>query len=239
MIWYIIVGIITLIAISLIVLSIWEVDTTKNYNYDPKGKDRADARDLDEYRTNPGIVKQALKETYPKAWENYIKYYTERGCTDPEDNALKELKYYTLPCRLYYKRKVQAVTYWYTQPIAICGYVVGGLCLISLISMIGPNVGSKCKWAVQVKTAEYETQITKLEKTKQSIITYYSSGVNKAIDNIPAAIIEHNDEVEDLVKRIKADRINLNNPWVSPWVNPACENVDLLRIEATYIDLLA
>jgi len=86
-------------------------------------------------------------------------------------------------------------------------------------------------------------EITNLENNKQYITTYYTAGVGKDIDisstNIPAVIKEHNQEVKDLVKKIKIDRINLGNPWVGLWVNPACNNVDLVRVEATYINSLA
>lgn len=243
MIWYIIVGIITLIAITLIITSIWEIDETKHYTYNPKGDSRADARNLDEYQTNPEVIKEALKQEYPKDWERNIKYYTERDCADPEAKTLSELKYNTLPCKIYYKRKIQVDSYWYEKARAIAGYVIGGACVIALLGMIGPNVGCKVKWAVEEQAIKYEEEIVSLENNKQYILTYYSSGVTKDIDisstNIPAVIKEHNAQVKDLLTKIKVDKINLNNPWVSPWVNPACKDVDLLRVEATYINSLA
>ena len=243
MIWYIIVGTITLIAILLIISSIWEIDAIKHYAYNPKGDNRVNACDLDEYETNRSVINQALKELYFEEWERYVKYYTERKREDPEADTFKELRYHTLPCRIYYKRRIQLRDYWYEEARAICGYVLGGLCLITLIGMIGPNVGCKVKWAVEEQAIKYEEEIVSLENNKQYIITYYSTGVTKDIDisstNIPAVIKEHNAEVKDLLTKIKVDRINLNNPWISPWVNPACENVDLLRIEATYINSLA
>lgn len=243
MIWYIIVGTITLIAISLIISSIWEVDKEKHYTYNPKAGYRIDARYLDEYETNPEVVKQALKEMYTEEWERNVKYYKERDCADPEAKALSELKYRTLPCRLYIKRKIQRYDYWYETARSIAGYIIGGIGLITLGAMGGTNAGCKVTWAVQEQAIKYEEEIVSLENNKQYIVTYYTSGVSKDIDisstNIPAVIKEHNAQVKDLLTKIKVDRVNLNNPWISPWVNPACKDVDLLRVEATYINNLA
>lgn len=243
MIWYIIVGSILLFAILLIVSSIWEANKERHYTYNPKGGNRNDARNLDEYETNPSVIKQALKELYPEEWERNIKYYTERQSRDPEDNTLSEMKYHTLPCRLYFKSRIQLRDYWYETARSIGGYIIGGLSLIALISMIGPNVGCKVKWAVEEQAIKYEEEIVSLENNKQYIVTYYTSGVTKDIDisstNIPAVIKEHNAQVKELLTKIKVDKINLSNPWVSPWVNPACMDVDLLRVEATYINTLA
>lgn len=241
MIWYIIVGIITLIAVVLIITSIWEVDTTKHYKYDPEGKDRADARDLDEWETDKSLIAKALEETYPKDWKNKLEYYKDDD--DPVRRTLNTMRYESLPCKTYYKRKLQVGTYWYEEPRAIAGYIVGAVCLIALGVMIGTNVSTKMKWSVQEQTVKYEEEIVSLENNKQYIITYYSSGVTKDIDisstNIPTVIKEHNAQVKDLITKIKVDRVNLSNPWISPWVNPACENVDLLRVEATYINTLS
>lgn len=243
MIWYIIVGIITLIAVVLIVTSIWEIDATKHYRYDPEGKERRETEDLDEWKTNLNVISQALKENYPEEWERLIKYYKERDNADPEDKARKELRYRYLPCKIRYERKLQVDSYWYEKARAIAGYIVGGVCLIALGVMIGTNVSTKMKWSVQEQTVKYEEEIVSLENNKQYIVTYYTSGVTKDIDisstNIPAVIKEHNAQVKDLLTKIKVDRVNLNNPWISPWVNPACKNVDLLRVEATYINTLA
>lgn len=234
MIWYIIVGTITLIAITLIITSIWEIEATSHYKYDEQGPDKADARNLDEWKTNQDLIIEALKAKYKEEWERDIKYYTEHGRSEPVNATLDDLKYHNLPCKRYYTRKIQLRSYWHEEPRAIAGFVIGGLCLIVLGGMIGPNVSCKTTWAVQEQTAKYEERITKLENNKQYILTYYTYGVSKDIDisstNIPAVIKEHNNEVEELAQKIKVDTINLNNPWVSPWVNPACKNIDLKQI---------
>ena len=239
MIWYIIVGVVVLLAIILIITSIWEVDKTNCYAYDKNGTVKRDAEDIDEYRSNPSVILEALKEIYPEDYAREEKWATEHK-RDVDSYILGELRYRRLPCRGYIKKKIQVADYWSEEPRAIAGYVIGGLCLIVLGAMIGTNVSNKCSWAVQEQTAAYEEEITNLENNKQYITTYYSAGVGKDIDisstNIPAVIKEHNQEVKDLVKKIKIDRINLGNPWISPWVNPACNNVDLARIEATYIN---
>lgn len=233
MIWYIIVGIITLIAISLIISAIWEIDKTPHYKYDPQGKDRADARNLDEWE-NKDLMIEALKTAYAKDWERNIKYYKERDNSDPEGKTLSDMKYNSLPCKRYYTSKIQLRSYWYEEARAIAGCVIGGICVITLGVMIGTNVSNKVTWAVQEQTVKYEERITKLENNKQYILTYYTYGVSKDIDisstNIPAVIKEHNNEVEELAQKIKVDTINLSNPWINPWVNPACKNIDLKRI---------
>ena len=239
MIWYIIVGTILLGMIALLLSAVWEVDVTTHFTYDKNGTEKKDAEDIDEYRSNPSVILEALKEIYP---ENYAK--AEKWATEHERNVdsyvLGELRYNRLPCRGYIKKKIQVDDYWYEAYRSVTAYIIGGVCLIALGVMGGTNAAAKLPWAVEFKTVEYEEEITALENNKQYITTYYTSGVGKDIDisstNIPAVIKEHNEQVKNLIKQIKVDRVNLKNPWVSPWVNPACNNVDLLRVEATYIN---
>ena len=240
MIWYNIVGAILLIAIILILSSIWEVSVTKLYTYDPAGKEKVSADNLAEYNICPDEVLKALKNIYAEDYRvKYIKFKDKPNC---DALILETMRFYYLPAKVHHKKSLQVSDYWWEAARAITGFIAAGMCAIALIAMIGTNIGNKCSWAVDEQTVKYEEEIVSLENNKQYIITYYSSGVNKDIDisstNIPTVIKEHNAQVKDLITKIKVDKINLKNPWISPWVNPACEKVDLLRVQATYINTL-
>jgi hypothetical protein len=112
MIWYIIVGIIVLVGVVLVLSCVWEVEATTHHTYDKTGTDKKDAEDIDEYRSNPSVILQALKETYPEDYKNDEKWAKENK-RDVEAYILNDLRYRRLPCRRYIKKKIQVASYWY------------------------------------------------------------------------------------------------------------------------------
>ena len=242
MIWFIIVGVLLLGMVILLLSGVWEIEKTEVYHLDKNGKRKAYIKDTQEWKDIPegqeGPLYESLKDEIPEKYADYQKRVKAK-----ESHPDYYIKNTEVKVRVEVRRKIQVTNYWYENARSIAAYIIGGISVIALLAMVGTSIGCKVKWAVEEQTAAYEEEIISLENNKQYITTYYSAGVGKDIDisstNIPAVIKEHNQEVKDLVKKIKIDRINLGNPWVGLWVNPACNNVDLLRIEATYINSLA
>ena len=121
MIWYIIVGIIVLIGVALVLSCVWEVDATTLFTYDKNGTEKKDAEDIEEYRSNPSVILEALKETYPEDCEADVKYANEHK-RDVNSYILSDLRYRRLPCKRYIKKKIQVASYWYEEPRGICGW---------------------------------------------------------------------------------------------------------------------
>lgn len=233
MIWFIIVGAILLGMVILLLSGVWEIEKTKVYYLDKNGRRKVCLKYTQEWKNIPegeeGPLYDSLKD---ELGERYVDY--QKRLKAKESSPDYYLKNVEVKVRVKIHRKIQVASYWYENARSIAAYIIGGIDAIALLAMIGTSVGCKVEWAVQEQTVKYEERITKLENNKQYILTYYTYGVSKDIDisstNIPAVIKEHNNEVEELAQKIKVDTINLNNPWVSPWVNPACKNIDLKRI---------
>ncbi len=239
MILLIIVSVLLLACIVWLLSGRWKVTTDIFYLFDENGKDKIEAHKLQEWnRDNPNeAVVKKLKELYPDEYKSTSERYAK----------LKDVLYYLdckkLPCKIVTKKRIQRASYWdECEKIGpwVCTCIVG----VVLTIMVGFVVGCKCEWAVQTKEAEIEEKIVLLENNKQYITTYYSAGVTKDIDisstNIPSVIKEHNAEVEELIRDIRKDQINLNNPWCNVWVNPACKkfsNLTELK-ERIYINRL-
>lgn len=242
MIWFIIVTVLLALSLLLLLSGCWEIEEEAIYSFDEKGTHYVQVHKVRD-TSDKAVVLEFLKTKYKDQYDRYHEYNLKRYPNSVDSHDFEDFAYSEIPATLKVKRHISVRQYWPEVGRFIGGCVLTGIFLIIGLIMGGTAAGCKVTWAIQAKTAEYETQITELENNKQYILTYYSSGVNKDIDisstNIPAVIKEHNAEVKELVKRIKVDRINLNNPWVGSWVNPACENVDLLRIEATYINSLS
>ena len=102
MIWYIIVGTILLGMVALLLSAVWEVDKTTCFAYDKNGAEKRDAEDIDEYKSNPSVILEALKEIYPEDYEKEGKWATEHK-RDVDSYVLGELRYRRLPCRRYTK----------------------------------------------------------------------------------------------------------------------------------------
>ena len=242
MIWFIIVSVLLALSLLLLARGTWEINEDVNYHFDEKGTEYVPAHKVLE-NSNQTVVLEYLKTKYPEKYKQNHEYNLKRYPNSVDSHDLEDMKYSEVTATSKVKKYIGLHQYWPETGCFIAGCVFTGIFLLIGLIMGGIAGSSKFTWAVQAKTAEYETQIVELENNKQYILTYYSSGVNKDIDisstNIPAVIKEHNAEVKDLVKRIKVDRINLKNPWMSSWVNPACNDVDLLRVEATYINSLA
>ena len=242
MIWFIIVGAILLGMVILLLSGVWEIEKTEVYYLDKNGRRKVCLKYTQEWKNTPegeeGPLYDSLKD---ELGERYVDY--QKRLKAKESSPDYYLENVEVKVRVKIHRKIQVASYWYENARSIAAYIIGGIGAIALLAMIGTSVGCKVKWAIAEQTAAYEEEITNLENNKQYITTYYSAGVGKDIDisstNIPAVIKEHNQEVKDLVKKIKIDRINLGNPWVGLWVNPACNNVNLARVEATYINSLA
>ena len=242
MIWYIIAGSLLLICILILLAGTWEVSIVEAYYFDETGQYFVDLKDTD-YTVKQAAVLEYLKRKYPdkyKSEEAYAKKYSPQST---ESYILSEMRYCEIPANRVVYKQLTVRDYWPDTYRFIGGVIASCICLSVLAVMGGTTAANKIKWAVDTQTTAYEEKIIELENNKQYITTYYSTGVNKDIDisstNIPAVIKEHNAEVKDLLKEIKVNRINLDNPWISPWVNPACNNVDLARIEATYINTLS
>ena len=96
-------------------------------------------------------------------------------------------------------------------------------------------------WEIQSETAQITEHIVRLETNRDNLLSYYDASKTKDIDisstNLPGRISEHNAEVEEFVVKLKQEKINLSNPWINVFYNPAYENVDIARVEATYISL--
>lgn len=241
MIPLIIVAVLLVLSVVLLLSHRWEIDTETYHYYDENGKYKAYAKNLVGWNTKncPQEIIDAIKKLRGKEWKDYEKQNMETH------RILYYLDCTELPCRIVYKKKIQKTRYWDTDdhPVSIIGGGVGIVaCTIALLAMGITAAVAKCEWCVETRKVEITEKIVELENNKQYITTYYTTGVNKDIDisstNIPAVIKEHNAEVKDLIKSIKTDKINLNNPWCNIWVNPACKNVDVARIEATYINSL-
>ena len=96
-------------------------------------------------------------------------------------------------------------------------------------------------WEIQSETAKITEHIVRLETNRDNLLSYYNNSIAKDIDisstNLPGRVNDHNAEVEEFVVKLKQEKISLNNPWINVFYNPAYKNVDITRVEATYISL--
>lgn len=110
------------------------------------------------------------------------------------------------------------------------------VCVTTIIAII-----HNTHWEIQTETAKITEHITRLETNRDNLLSYYNNSIAKDIDisstNLPGKINEHNAEVEEFVVTLKQEKINLSNPWINIFYNPAYKNVDIARVEATYISL--
>lgn len=245
MIPLIIVGVLFILSLVCLLFYRWEIVKDETYVYDEQGKENVRACQLKNWsrKNPPEDVVNKLKELYPEDWK--------RLATDSSGNEVKlqnilyYMEDYKIPAKKIVKKRIQLNSDWdtYEHPNTIIGGGIGvGVTALALLAMTITAAVTQSTWSVQADTIAYEEKIVELEHNKSYITTYYSTGVIKDIDisstNIPSVIKEHNAEVKDLIKKIKQDKVNLGNPWCNVWINPACKNVDLVRLAATYIDPL-
>ena len=241
MIWYIIAGSLLLICILILLAGTWEVSIVEAYYFDETGQYFVDLKDTD-YTVKQAAVLEYLKRKYPdkyKSEEAYAKKYRPQST---ESYILSEMRYCEIPANRVVYKQLTVRDYWPDTYRFIGGVIASCICLSVLAVMGGTTAATKIKWAVDTQTVAYEEKIGVLKHNKEMLLTYYSDRTKEtdmSSINLPELITKHNAEVKDLVKEIKVNRINLDNPWISPWVNPACNNVDLARIEATYINTLS
>lgn len=124
----------------------------------------------------------------------------------------------------------------------LCSSILFALTFIGLIICSSICIFTHASYSVERKEAEITEHIVELETNKQSLIKFYETGVAKDIDisssGLPERIKEHNKEVSSFVTEVKTGVIDKKNPWLNWFVSPAYQNVDITRIEATYISLL-
>jgi len=96
-------------------------------------------------------------------------------------------------------------------------------------------------WEIEREANSITEHIVRLETNRDNLLSYYNNSIAKDIDisstNLPGKINEHNAEVEEFVVKLKSEKVNLTNPWINVFYNPAYKNIDIPRVEATYINL--
>ena len=241
MIWYIIVGSLLLICILILLVGTWEISPVESYYFDENGQSFVQAVYTD-YQQKQAAVLEYLKKKYPDKYKTEEGYAKKCRPQHVESYILYEMRFYEIPANKAVYKELKLRDYWPDTYRFIGGVISSCICLIVLAVMGGTTAANKIKWAVDTQTVAYEEKIDVLKHNKEMLLTYYSDRTKEtdmSSINLPELITKHNAEVKDLVKEIKVNRINLDNPWISPWVNPACNNVDLARIEATYINTLS
>ena len=240
---------ILLIGVILLLSHRWEKHIDEFFYYDENGSLEKGASRLVDYETSEGkkLLIEILKQKYPGQFKKYLGYADKKLSKEEQEKYVLEdwMRAYSVPCRREIKTSIRLDSDWNNMdcyPVStIGGWVVIICSAIGLCICAGNVIFNKVEWAIKAEEVSYNTKIENLEANRSAILSYYESSITKDIDisatNIPQLIKEHNDEVATLVKRVKQERINLSNPWINIYVNPACENIDLPRIEASYINL--
>jgi len=156
------------------------------------------------------------------------------GAEEPDDTSWKKfpcIKKHKVVFSGYDWEFESAILPWLGTLIFGAGFIIPLICTISIHT----------SWEVAEVSNEITERIIELESRKDNLLSYYNNSIAKDIDisstNLPGNISEHNSEVKEFVVKLKNKKIDLDNPWISVFVNPAYKNVDIARVEATYINL--
>ena len=159
---------------------------------------------------------------------------------DLNPNTLMDVvKYDKIPCKRTVKYHVRYRNEIFDDFLAafVLGCIIGGCGLIAGFFCINANT----TYSIETNRMSYVEATIELENNQAALLKFYETGVAKDIDisssGLPERIKEHNGEVRELVQKVKSEKIALTNPWICWFVNPACKDVDIPRIEATYINL--
>jgi hypothetical protein len=167
--------------------------------------------------------------------------YTKYGNDIENWKELKLDEYKKYKARKISKKKVVRNS-WYDLEDHIASASLSGIVLLGLIVISAICIFTHVSYSVERKEAEITEHIVELETNKQSLIKFYETGVAKDIDisssGLPERIKEHNKDVSSFVTEVKTGVIDKKNPWLNWFVSPAYKNVDITRIENTYISLL-
>ena len=144
-------------------------------------------------------------------------------------------------CKKTCKKRIRATECYIDEARTAWPFGVGLVVILALLICGGICLCQNISYGVIAKETEINEHIVELENDQQSLLKFYETGVAKDIDisssGLPERIKEHNAEVSKLVKDIKINRIDLTNPWLNWFINPAYNKIDLPRVEATYINL--
>ena len=221
MITFIILGIVLLLCIVFFVSTFFYKTYDYLYYYDENGDSTRYVDELEEYK-NGREREELIKIAKEKAKQEEISY-----------------RYVSLPCR-----KVTKIHLETTSPNiedCILQVIFGILSLIGIIVCTTLTCMNRTSWAITKENNAIVEHITRLETNRDNLLSYYNNSIAKDIDisstNLPSKINEHNIEVEEFITKIKNEKVELTNPWVNCFHNPIYNDVDIARVEATYISL--
>lgn len=243
-----IIVIITIVALILCVAWLlwgrWERHTSETIRYNSDGKSSRNFYELEDYSTvNEEKVARCyeiLKRHYPEELEKWQSYYKEKY-NDEHDITywvFNQFRGKPVPCDVTTSSRVQLNDYYDISDVKnVWALVFIGINLLALVIMGACVIGAKNTWSVRSTEAKITERIVELENNQKSLLKFYETGVTKDIDisasGLPERIREHNSDVAGLLKTIKTSKIDISNPWINWFINPAYQTADVARVEAT------